>query len=252
MPKQLKIRFSLPPEKVSANEFSKVVSAYENAIVSVVKKNHPHRLIPAHISVTGVEKDDLGIDLKPNSDDDIFEAAHEINVNISNRTFNKLPINAVENLNIIQRFINEKGVTAYLNGYEGIASSQITSETNLEVDETFYLQGETTIYGKVVRIGGATPKVRIEIDKNKSISIEVKTDVAKDLSSHLYETVAITGLAKWKKEDNELVDLKFISHKKLSKKSLTEKLKELKSVIGKHWDNIDNPDEHLAHLRGDI
>lgn len=254
LPKQLKIRFSganVAPDKVSSNEFGKIVSAYENAIVSVVKKNHPNRTLPAYISVTGVDQNLLGIDLKPNLDNDIFEAADEINKNISNRTFNKLPINAVENLTVIQRFINEKKATAHLNGYEGISSTTITTDTNLNVDETFYIKGETTVYGKVVRIGGKSPKVRIEVD-NKSISVIVSASVAKDLSSHLYDTVAITGIAKWKKEDHELVDLKFISHKKIIKKSLAEKIKDLKNIIGKQWDNVDDPDEYLSHIREDI
>ncbi|WP_297334504.1 hypothetical protein [Flavobacterium sp.] len=251
MSETLKIKFTgnnIEPGKVTANEFAKVVAAYENALLAVIKKNYPKRSNIDFISIVDVINESLTINAEPHTIE-VKQAANDINEAISSAQIHKLPIEAIENLTVFQSFVNKYNCKAVLNGIPGIASAEINVYSDIRVTEASFFKGETTIYGKVVRIGGTIPKVRLELDTGKSFSVEVKKEVAKDLSSHLYETIAITGIAKWKKENNELVELKAISYQKLKNSKLSEKIQQLKDIIGKHWDNIDNPDDRLSQIR---
>ncbi len=102
---------------------------------------------------------------------EIIEAADIINKAIKNNTTTQLPFTTVENLSIIQHFINVHDCKATLNGIGTIEVAEITPATNLKITESFYIKGETTVYGKIVRVGGAKHRVRIETDNGKQFTI---------------------------------------------------------------------------------
>ncbi len=248
----LKIKFTgndIEPSAVTANEFAKIVMAYENALLAVIKKNHPARVGIDFISIVKVKNESLTIEADPHTDD-IKEAANEINTAIKEKKVNRLPYEAVENLVVFQNFINKYGCKAILNGIEGVETAEINVESDIRISEALYFKGETTVYGKIIRIGGSEPKVRIQTDNGKQISVVTTRQNAKELSPHLYSKIGIKGTGKWKKENNELVELKAKSFVVLSDIPLTEKLKGLGNLLSKHWIDIDNPDDYLISLRG--
>lgn len=252
MSQTLKISFSgngISPDKVSANEFAKLVIAYENALLAVVNKNHPGRKGLSRISIVKVIDESLTILAEPNSED-VIEAADIINTSISTNKLFQLPFEAVDNLSVIQAFVEKYGCDANLNGIEGIASAKITPATDLRITKSFYIKGETTIYGTVLRIGGAEPRIRVQADNGTAFSVVTNASTAKELTSHLYERIGVKGLATWKKENNELIEIKLKSFVLLSKLPLTERLKGLQNLLGEFWTDVDNPDDFITSLRG--
>lgn len=252
MSERLKIKFTgndIEPTKVTANEFAKIVACYENALLAVAKKNHPNKDNSNFISIVSVKHESLTIEADPHTEI-IKEAANEINVAIKNKKTNKLPYDAIENLVAFQQFVNKFGCVAVLNGIEGIETAEINIESDIKISESLYFKGETTIYGKIIRIGGAEPRVRIQTDNGTSISVLITKKDAKYLSPYLYSKIGVKGFGKWKKENNELVDIKANSFVVLSDLPITEKLKGLSNLLSKYWIDIDKPDEYIASLRG--
>lgn len=252
MGETLKIKFTgndIEPNKVTANEFAKIVAAYENALLAVIKKNNPGRAGIDFISIVDVKHESLTINATPHSVE-IKAAANDINTAIKQGKTHRLPYDAVENLIVFQQFVNKFKCKAILNGIEGVETAEINVDTGIRISDSLYFKGETTVYGKIIRIGGSEPKVRIQTDSGKSLSIVTTRQNAKDLSPHLYNKIGVKGIGKWKKENNELVELKAKSFVILSDIPLTEKLKGLSSLLGKYWKNIDNPDDYIATLRG--
>lgn len=238
----------LTPDKVSANEFSKLVSAYENALIAFVSRDNPTMKHTAFISVVGIKNESLGVEFLPNKEA-LYEASDIINRAINNNTISKLPFETVQNLEIIQRFVDTRECIAELNGYEKIESTKITPSTNLKINETFYVRGETLVYGKIMRIGGSEPRVRIEFDNGKQFSVITNQKEAKRLSPHLYEKVGIKGMAKWKKENNELINIKPKSFILMENNPLKKRMKGLGELLGKYWVDVENPDDYTASLR---
>jgi hypothetical protein len=252
MEKLLKFRLvgdNISPEKISSNDFAKLISAYEDAIVAFFEKKHPDKKDLGFISVVGIKNESAGVEFLPNYENEFIEVANIINTSINNNTISKLPFTTVENLHIIQNYVSKKGCIAELNGYDKIASTKITPSTNLRITKEFFVEGETTVYGKIVRIGGKRPIVRIQLESELEISIEITEKKAKELSPYLYETIGVKGFAKWKKENYELEDIKAKSFILMENKSLNKKIKELGGLLGKYWVDIDNPDDYVASLR---
>lgn len=252
MEKLLKFRLvgeNMTPEKISSNEFARLISAYEDALITLFEKQNPDKKNVGFISVVGVKNESAGIQFKPNYVDEILVAANTMNNSINNNTYNQLPFKTVERLSYIQNFVNSHNCIAELNGYDGIASTKITTKTNLYIDKTFYIKGETTIYGKIVRIGGSEPRVRLEFDDGKQLSLKTKESEAKMLSPYLYETIGVKGLATWKKENYELEGIVAQSFIIMDKQSNEDKFKGLGDLLGKYWIDIKNPDEYVNSLR---
>jgi hypothetical protein len=248
----LKIKFTgngIDPTKVTANEFAKVVAAYEDALLAVLKKNHPARAGIDFISVVEVRHSSLEILNQPHSLE-VIESANELNTAIKTRKTHRLPFEAVEGLVVFQQFVNKFNCVAILNGVEGVETAEITVESNIKVTEELYFKGETTVYGKIIRIGGSEPKIRIQTDNGKYISVVTTKKNAKELSPNLYSKIGIRGVGKWRKDNNELVELKAKNFVVLSDLPLTERLKGLSNLLGKYWINIDNPDDYITSLRG--
>tara|TARA_R110002020_G_scaffold259768_3_gene473890 strand:+ start:41705 stop:42508 length:804 start_codon:yes stop_codon:yes gene_type:complete len=249
---KLKIKFTgnkIEPSKVTANEFAKIVTSYENALLAVINKNHPGRKGIDFISIVSVKNESLTIEADPHTKD-VKEAANEINTAIKLKKINKLPYETIENLVTFQSFVNKYQCRAILNGIDGVETAEINIHTDIKITEALYYKGETTVYGKIIRIGGSKPVVRIQTDNGKYLSVVTSRKNAKDLSPNLYSRIGIKGVGKWKKESNELVEIKAKSFVVISDIPLTERLKELSNLLSKYWINIDNPDEYITSLRG--
>lgn len=249
---KLKIKFTgneIEPTKVTANEFAEIVSSYENALLAVIKKNHPARQGIDFISIVNVRHESLTIEADPHTYD-VIEAANEINTAIKENKINKLPYDAIKNLVVFQSFVNKYHCRAILNGIDGVETAEINISTDIKITESLYYKGETTVYGKIIRIGGSEPKVRIQTDNGKYLSVVTSRKNAKELSPNLYSRIGIKGTGKWKKETNELVEIKAKSFVVISDLPLTERLKGLSNLLSKYWINIDNPDDYITTLRG--
>lgn len=83
--------------------------------------------------------------------------------------------------------------------------ARITPESELTF-VTPHVQGETTIYGIVERVGGKEPKIRLAVDGGKTIACSASRQLVKQVGNHLYERVGIRGIAKWDSADWSIVD----------------------------------------------
>jgi|TARA_Y100000310_G_C20704425_1_gene834075 hypothetical protein len=249
---RLKIKFTgndIEPSKVTANEFAKLVASYENALLAVIKKNAPGRQGIDFISVVEVKNESLTIEADPHTKD-VKEAANEINTAIKQKKINRLPYDAIDNLTNFQSFVNKHKCKAVLNGIDGVETAEIDENSNIKITESLYYKGETTVYGRIIRIGGSEPKVRIKTDNGKYLSVKTSRKNAKELSPNLYSRIGIKGIGKWKKETDELEEITAKSFVVVSDLPLTERLKGLSNLLSKYWNNIDNPDEYIKTLRG--
>ncbi|HHY38834.1 MAG TPA: hypothetical protein GX507_07925 [Clostridia bacterium] len=57
--------------------------------------------------------------------------------------------------------------------------------------------GETVIYGRVIRVGGVEPKIRLILDDGSQVTCTATEDQAKQVARRLYETVGLKGFAEW-------------------------------------------------------
>ncbi len=113
--------------------------------------------------------------------------------------------------------------------------------------------GETTIYGKIIRVGGISPKIMIETLQGDTIFCDVSERIAKQLAQKLYCIISLNGTATWSPGDLKLKKFKIKDIGLYEQKSVASAMKELSEKIGKHFNNISDIDDFALKLRnGDL
>ncbi len=83
-------------------------------------------------------------------------------------------------------------------------------------------------------------------NQEKIIYCPIDQNLAKELAGRLYEWVSLTGTAKWRIEDNVIIDFKISGIEEFQAKTNVEAFSELSGVLGEYWDEVDDVDKYLS------
>lgn len=211
MKRLFQLRFTgggVKPDVVPARELAELIIAAEEAIASVALQRNP-ALNPDEIVVglVQIEEKSLGLSFASPSPDVVGAAFKEIAACIANRSFGGLPTKSLRGLRILTDFNNTHNCrTQFWNGEitarEPLAEMDVGFERYLP--EEHFIRGETVIYGRVERVGGVDPKVRVRLSEHEVVSCRLNEDLAKELGTHLYAEVGLRGQATWDAKDHSL------------------------------------------------
>ena len=124
-------------------------------------------------------------------------------------------------------------------------------ETHIADPSEFYVSGETTLYGRLLRVGGAVPKAVLKLDsRSKALICDISTNLAKELGRRLYTWVGVSGIAKWDPRDYSVREFKIQAILPYEDVPVLEAFRKLSDVAGKHFDGVD-PVAYVEELRGD-
>lgn len=239
------IRFhggGINPSAVKASEVADLIQSFEKAILATVHDLYPELDLDnyAYLSFQSIKNESLGLGLAPERAQDEFKEGHlKVAHSISENNFNDLPYSAIENLKVISKFNKKHNCNCdYL--YNSEKKAELTPATVIEFNKNLLIKGETTIYGKIERVGGAEPRIVFKDHTDNKIYFEVTEDQAKQIASRLYEEIALTGVATWDKKTYRVVNFKVNEITDLNKNSLTETFSAIQEIIGKHWEEFDD------------
>ena len=117
--------------------------------------------------------------------------------------------------------------------------------SELRIDNFGNITGETIIYGEIQRVGGTEPKIVLRLTSGDLFSLDVSRDVAKNLSPRLYSQVGLRGTATWSYSDNKLLQFEVESLTEYEESSIADSFNQLRGVIGKYWDEIEDIEDAL-------
>jgi hypothetical protein len=116
-----------------------------------------------------------------------------------------------------------------------------------------FVFGETTLYGKIERVGGATDMrclLRIPGRRHLLYCDVATKELAQRLGQHLYEDVAASGTAQWINRTWKVYHFKINNFTQPRIENNTSKIiEELRNAGLSAWDNIDSPEQYLRELR---
>lgn len=239
----------ITPSTLSSSKLGELISSYESALQHLIERDYKSIDIKeVFISLVDIQKGSANLAFVP-SVDQVFLAAQTVNQKIIDKKFQDLPFGTVESLHKIWAFTKQNNCIAILNGQPDLPKAQISPEVEISIDESFYYSGETVIYGKLVRVGGALPKIRIQTEDGQTFSIEVREGQAKRLATKLYEVVGLRGTAKWRKDNFAIESFSFIELMPFNEQPITQSIEELKKIIGESWSNIQDPLGYIINQR---
>ncbi|MEX2444443.1 MAG: hypothetical protein WD492_12610 [Alkalispirochaeta sp.] len=210
---QIKIGGDADPERISMEDLGEVLSAMAHLIQSAGRKisggDEDASLFTVH--ATGITTGSVGVSVVPEYHELAEKAARKV------ADYIHLPYHRLEHgfKTPISR------LRTYSKKFDAPISMRLAESTNgdlftvvpsdYQVPTT--IKGSTTIYGRIMSIGGTKPTVRIA-HRNGTISCSITENQARELGKHIYSNVAANGVAVFDRETLEIheFDLKSFVH----------------------------------------
>lgn len=236
---------NISPRVFKAKEVGEILINVEDALKGYIFENNPTLdTRDLFISPIAINDQSLGLKFSPNVAKYFVSAFIGITTAIKANDVSTLPLNTRHSLAEVQKVVRTKNCSAEFK-INGEVLANIDSNTQLDITEDI-IKGDSTIYGEVQRVGGNEPTVWVILNTGKRIVLSVDKIQAKKLSRKLYEEVGFKGAAKWAKQSQTLLEFKVYDIlDQYEPKSLKESFSEIKSIIGKYWDKIDDINDAL-------
>jgi hypothetical protein len=236
---------SIKPHVFSAREIATIIQNLEEACRSVAKNEKPQLdESTLFISLVEIRDESAGLKFVP-SYSEVSAAFILLASSFSNGDFDRIPPRAINNLKEIQKVISHKPgcVGTFFSGRTRL--STIDKDTEIEIPTTGIIEGETTLYGQIRRVGGSDPKIIFRLHNGDNLSLEVSESTAKSFGPRLYEEVGIKGIARWSYADNKILSFSVEQLINFKDTPVSIAFDELRGSIGKYWDEIEDVEEAL-------
>ena len=253
---ELRFTGKINPEAVRLSELAEILQAFETSLVEVALREYDElEAQNVVLSLIDIEAKSLKLRFKPRLRDILFTAFLFVSESIATNNYGNLPMKTVESLQLINKFCRAKKCVAEWRDDPNAANPRaiITPESEISIPETAYLYGETTVYGKVQRVGGAEPKVSLKINEHHpTIYCSVSEELAKELGKNLYLEIGLKGTAKWYLPTLNIVEFKITDIVYLQTTSFTESVEHLSKLIGEYWNDVTDVEVEISKYRSGI
>lgn len=121
------------------------------------------------------------------------------------------------------------------------------------ISKSVFVHGDTSITGKIERVGGATEKkcgLRVSFQPRMLICKVESADVARKLGEKLYQEVVLHGTAVWFKTAWQLFSFTIRHVHQLAMTSISEAIHAIREAGAKAWDKIEDPQAFLERTGG--
>lgn len=236
------------PETVKPHEVAELIINFERALLSTIKQESPE-INTEHLLFSFHSIENRSLDLKfitHAAKDAVFKSYSLISLAITTQNFKELNYDTVESLQEISKFTKRHECIGQFKRND-FSLATFNKDTQIEFDKTNELKGETRIYGKVLRVGGENPTVNFKVNNEYKITFNVKESFARDLATKLYDDIGLDGIATWDIKSYQVTNFKINKIINYEPKPLKETFSELRKLIGKHWDKIDDVNSVLGY-----
>lgn len=238
---------NINPSTVKPSEIAKLLESFEKALLGVIAVNNPEIKTDA-LLFSFQEIDNKSLDLKF-----IPRAAHAIVISsylliansVKNSNFISLPANTINALKEITKFSKRHKCYGYFN-HNKINIATFTPETEINLEKGNFIKGETTVYGRLIDVGGENPNVHFKINDDYTVIFDVTEELAKMLAPKLYYEVGLKGTAKWDSVSYQIVDFRISDVIEYEPKPINEIFNDLRNTLGKYWDKVDDINTYLG------
>ncbi len=245
------------PETVRASDLAEFLIQLEKAILATVMNGKDFTL--------DAPQQDLKVSLvsiEPGSESLAFALTSDVMSGVSllsrayyERNYSTIPLEAQQSLHEISKQAASQSweVEFVENEQFNIPRAIISDDNPVPAPKVIVAQGDTTIYGRLIRVGGVSPRAMLEMPDGRYLYIELAENMAVTLASkeRLYKDVGIEGTATWRVDTWELIRFKAnrITKYQPSKHNIVTTFEDLAEAAGDRWIGID-VEQLIAEMRG--
>ena len=239
------------PSGIRAGELGALLEAIEEALSITVIDQHPtltkENLL---IGLSAVEAGSIDLQFTTVLPELVVPAYEEVARAFRENDPSALPIASYPAFEKILRFAQKNDAQIDLDILNGTPRhTLVTIPPNFTLPKATYITGETTLYGELVRVGGSEPKAEVKPISGKTLFCPFPKELASQLGQLLYTEISVTGQATWSADTYEIVEFKITALNEYRPALLTEAFAELRQVVGRYYDDIEDVTAYVSELR---
>jgi len=254
--KRIEIRLvgaDIAPGLIRSRELADVITAVEEMITAVVERDNPDiKAEQIRVGLSAISSGSFIMEFTPNLEALTLPAAEAVMSAIGSQRFDKLPGKTITALRTIHGFTQRHDATTEfrtLNG-KSVLLAEITPQT--KIPEPVRVTGETILYGDVLRVGGAEPKVMFRSISDNDLVFCVGTqEIILEAALHLYKRVGLRGDAVWDLETMKIEKFRIQEILNYEDVGLVQAFAELREVVGEYFDTIEDVNAFVSDIRDD-
>lgn len=240
------------PDQLKLGELSDYLKQVEKLYREAVRAEFPSQTEEEiKLSLVQLKPGSLHLTFEPELKEHGLAVYKKVARAINENRFDEFTTPGLEALRFMANFSNRHQVTTEFRNGNARSKPMAVLTPGMNIEPFPRFNGETTIYGKVLRIGGKSPKVALELD-GATLTCEVDSEsLAIELAARLYQEVGLVGLARWSAKDGKLEEFKVTGITYYEAGSYVEALNQLSKLVGKYFDDIDDVEAYIEELRSD-
>jgi hypothetical protein len=135
----------------------------------------------------------------------------------------------------------------------GNVIAKITPETYDDIAAGAFIHGDSSIYGYLERIGGATRPhcgLRVAAQPEKMVICHVASeDLVRELGPYVYKNVRVSGKVTWFKKNWHVKTINVQAFEPVQTGSIRDALNAVYEAGGKAWDDVEDPEALIKGAR---
>jgi hypothetical protein len=242
------------PHLIPASDLAQLLVAAEQTVLAIAAREHPEAAEDLIVGLAQVRDASIGFGFASNREDVALAAYNELVTVTANRAFRSLPGRSLEGLRTLTRFSREHGGrTQFWNGEGDRPLLDLPAEFAVEVPAPEYQRGETVLYGKIERVGGVRPRVRLRVSEREVVYGDVTEEQGRELGGRLYSEAALRGQATWDAQDGSIVYFRVEEILHYQRGKVSGAFDELRRAAHGVYDEVEDVDLFATRIReGDL
>lgn len=242
---------SIRPETVKAGDIADILKAIESMVESQVFQTYPEaKREQVIVGFTNIRAASVDLQFYSPYENVAKSSFQQLGQAIEANNFSGLSKPSFKAALAVSEFSRKYQCDAEFihQNEERTLLAKITPNTRIEQPAT--LRGETTVYAKVVRVGGKEPKVEIETVDGLTLFCDAPLDAVTRLGSKLYQIVGLVGVARWDYTLSKIEEFSIKDVTEYEKVPFKQAMDELASVTQQYYSKISDVEQYISEIRG--
>ena len=251
-PEELEVRVTgegIQPGTLRSREIGEIIRAFEDMVAAKVASQVPElRSDEIVVGLYSIEAGSLRLKFRSPVMTAVLPAYVALAAAVTTADFREVPNASLRAMREIVAFASrhECAVQLWAPGASR-ASAEVSAAT--VVPEALLAEGETTLVGRVLRVGGRSPRAMVETIQGETVFCDVSREVAQSLGHRLYEWVELSGTAEWNPDDWSVESFRVASAQTAASTAPRVTLRELARVVGEVFADIGDVTGYVRRLR---
>lgn len=238
------------PHLIPASDLAQLLIAAEQTVLAIASRERPGELEDLVVGLSQLKDESIGFAFASNRPEIALSAYTELTTATGNRLFRSLPARSLEGLRTLTGFARQHGGrTQFWNGSGSRPLLDLPSDFAVELPEPEYQRGETIVYGKIERVGGVRPRVRIRVSDREIVYGDITEELSRELGSRLYSHAALRGQATWDAQDGAIVYFRVEELLHYQRGKVTDAFEELRAAANGAYDTLEDVDLFAKRVR---